>query len=231
MTTSQKGRLAEILSVVHPNVRLGESVAIGPFCEVGVPPRGFNDGELETYIGARSIVRSHSVIYAGNVIGDNFQTGHSVLIRESNTFGKGVSVGSHTVVEHHVQIGDYVRIHSQAFIPEFSLLEEGCWIGPNVVFTNAFHPLCPKAKECLKGPRIRRGAKVGANATLLPDVEIGEMALIGAASVVTTDVPAGVVVVGNPARIIKRVDELTCPYGLLEKPYEDAAYQREERNL
>jgi len=206
---------------MYPNVYLGEGSVIGPFCEIGVPPRGVGDGELETRIGDRSIIRSHTVLYAGNVIGDDFQTGHGVLIRESNTIGDHVSVGSHTVVEHHVQIADRVRIHSQAFVPEFSLLEEGCWIGPNVVFTNALHPLCPKAKECLKGPIIRRGAKIGANATLLPGVEIGEMALVGAGAVVTHDVPAGVVVVGNPARAIKRVSDLTCPYGLLERPYGD----------
>jgi len=217
-------------SLTYLNVYIGEGSVIGPFCEIGVPPRGAGDGELETRIGERSVIRSHTVIYAGNVIGDGFQAGHGVLIRESNVFGDHVSVGSHTVVEHHVQIADHVRIHSQAFIPEFSVLGEGCWIGPNVVLTNALHPLCPKAKECLKGPTIGRGAKIGANATLLPGVKIGEMALVGAGAVVTHDVPSGVVVVGNPARIIKRVSDLTCPYGLIEEPYGDAytTYQRKE---
>jgi acetyltransferase-like isoleucine patch superfamily enzyme len=217
-------------SLTYLNVHIGEGSVIGSFCEIGVPPRGAGDGELETRIGGRSIIRSHTVIYAGNVIGDGFQTGHGVLIRESNDFGDNVSVGSHTVVEHHVRIADHVRIHSQAFIPEFSVLGEGCWIGPNVVLTNAPHPLCPKAKECLKGPTIGRGAKIGANATLLPGVEIGEMALVGAGAVVTHDVPSGVVVVGNPAQIIKRVSDLTCPYGLIDKPYGDAytAFQRKE---
>jgi acetyltransferase-like isoleucine patch superfamily enzyme len=211
------------LIVVHLNVHLGEEGVIGPFCEIGVPPRGIGEGEMETHIGRRSMIRSHTIVYAGNIIGDDFQTGHGVLIRESNRIGNQVSIGSHTVVEHHVQIADGVRIHSQAFIPEFSVLEEGCWIGPNVVFTNAPHPLCPKAKECLRGPVIRPGAKIGANATLLPGVHIGEMALVGAGAVVTGDVAAGAVVTGNPARVIKQVSELTCPYELIEGPY-GAAY-------
>jgi acetyltransferase-like isoleucine patch superfamily enzyme len=216
--------------VLHPNIILGRETVFGAFCEIGVPPRGTVGGELATSIGDHSTIRSHSVIYSGNAIGHHFQTGHGVLIRESNTIGDHVSVGSHTVVEHHVQIASRVRIHSQAFIPEFSVLEEGCWIGPNVVLTNAPHPLCPRAKDCLKGPVIRRGAKIGANATLLPGIEIGEMALVGAGAVVTTDVPPGAVVVGNPARVIKHVSELTCPYELIESPYGDAyaQYQPEE---
>jgi len=218
--------------VVHLNVHLGAGTVIGPFCEIGVPPRGAGDGELETRIGRRSIIRSHAVLYADNVIGDDFQTGHGVLIRESSFIGNQVSIGSHTVIEHHVQIADRVRIHSQAFIPEFSVLEESCWVGPNVIFTNALHPLCPKVKECLRGPIIRRGAKIGANATILPAVEIGEMALVGAGAVVIRDVPAGAVVVGNPARVIKRISELTCPYELIEGPYGhiDANYLRKEEN-
>jgi len=220
------------LVVIHLNVHMGDMCTVDPFCEIGVPPRGVRDGELETHIGDQSIIRSHTVLYAGNVIGDDFQTGHGVLIRESNIIGNNVSVGSHTVIEHHIQIGNRVRIHSQAFIPEFSQLEDGCWIGPNVVFTNVLHPLCPKAKQCLRGPVVRRGAKIGANATLLPGVEVGEMALVGAGAVVTEDVPAGTVVVGNPARIVKRVDELTCPYGLLDGPYDSghAVSQGKEGN-
>ena len=207
------------LTLIYGAVTLGKNARIGAFCEIGVPPHGTQDGALNTTIGDDSVIRSHTVIYAGNQIGSNFQTGHGVLIRELNKIGRHVSVGSHTVIEHHVEISDYVRIHSQAFIPEFSILHEGCWIGPNVVFTNAPHPQCPNAKNCLRGPVIQCGAKIGANATLLPGVEIGEMALVGAGAVVSKDVPPGVVVAGNPARVIKNVNELTCPFDLFEGEY------------
>lgn len=212
-------------AVVYPNVQLADGVTVGEYAVLGTPPRGASPGEHPTIIGAGSVIRSHTVIYAGNVIGAGFQSGHSALLREFNQIGDEVSIGSHTVVEHHVEIGDRVRIHSGAFIPEYTLLEADTWVGPHVTFTNALHPLCPRAKECLRGPRVRRGAKIGANATVLPDLEVGEMALVGAAAVVTHDVPARMVVAGNPARVVRSIDLLTCPYGLMTSPY-DAASKR-----
>ncbi|HEX2986995.1 MAG TPA: DapH/DapD/GlmU-related protein [Chloroflexota bacterium] len=204
---------------IYPNVLLGENVEIGDFVIVGVPPKGKAEGELPTIIGDGAVIRSHTVIYAGNVIGNGFQSGHHTLIREENRIGNNVSVGSSSVVEHHVEIADRVRIHSQAFVPEFSVLEEGAWIGPNVVLTNAPHPLCPRAKDCLKGPTIKRGAKIGANSTIIPFIVVGEDALVGAGSVVVKDVPDRAVVAGNPARVLKSIDDLTCPVDLIDSPY------------
>lgn len=206
---------------IYPNVRLGNNVQIDDLVIIGVPPRGAQPGELETVIGDNAHIRSHTIIYAGNRIGDDFATGHGVMIRELNNVGDRVSIGSHSVVEHHVHIENNVRIHSQAFIPEYSTLMVNCWIGPNVALTNVLHPLCPKAKECIKGATVEPGAKIGANATLLPDITIGRNALIGAGSVVIDDVPAGTVAAGYPARTLKSVEQLTCPYGLIESPYED----------
>ncbi|HYS24795.1 MAG TPA: acyltransferase [Vicinamibacterales bacterium] len=195
---------------IYENVTLGEGTVVEDFSLVGVAPRGAQEGELPTTIGERAVIRSHTVIYAGNVIGRNFQTGNKVNIRESNRIGDNVSIGTLSVVEHHVDIGNNVRIHTQVFIPEFSVLEDGCWIGPNVVLTNAKYPLSPGVKDSLAGPVVRRNAKIGANATLLPGVVIGEGALVGAGAVVVRDVPAGAVVVGNPARVIRHVSDL--PY-------------------
>ncbi len=194
--------------IIYSNVCFGPNATIGDYVIIGEPPRGKKVGELETRIGARAVIRSHTVIYAGNVIGDDLQTGHGVLIREENQIGSRVSIGSHSIVEHHVKIGDEVRLHSNVFVPEFSILEDGCWLGPNVVVTNARYPLSRNAKEQLQGAHIKRGAKIGANATLLPGIVIGENALIGAGAVVVEDVPAGAVVVGNPARAVKKVDDI-----------------------
>jgi acetyltransferase-like isoleucine patch superfamily enzyme len=199
---------------LHLGVALGEGSVVEDYCIVGAPPRGVREGELPTTIGEGAVIRSHTVIYAGNVIGRNFQTGNKVNIRESNRIGNNVSIGTLSVIEHHVDIGDNVRIHTQAFIPEFSVLEEGCWIGPNVVLTNAKYPLSPGVKDSLAGPVVRKGAKIGANATLLPGVVIGENALVGAGSVVVRDVPPGTVVVGNPARVVRQIAEL--PYSTVE---------------
>lgn len=193
---------------LYANVSLGDGAIIGDFCVIGEPPRGKRDGELATVIGAGAVIRSHTVIYAGNVIGANFQTGHGALVREQNTIGDDVSIGSHSIVEHHVVIKRGARLHSNVFVPEWTLLEEECWLGPNVVVTNARYPRSRAVTEELRGAHIMRGAKIGANATLLPGVTIGANALVGAGAVVVDDVPEGAVVVGNPARVVKWVGEI-----------------------
>jgi acetyltransferase-like isoleucine patch superfamily enzyme len=197
---------------------MGRGSRIQDYAIIGISPEGSSE-KLETIIGDGAVIRSHTVIYGGNRIGEGLQTGHGVLIRESNRIGDRVSIGSGTEIAHHVKIGDGVRIHSHAFIPEFTTLEDGCWIGPNVVFTNDPHPLCPASHDCMRGATVRIGAKIGANATILPGLIVGKMALVGAGSVVTTDVPDGAVAAGVPAKVIKWIDDLRCPHGLVERPY------------
>lgn len=197
-------------AVIYPNVQMGKNVVIEDFCIIGVPPKGFKPGELETKIGDNSVIRSHTVLYAGNVIGNNFQTGNKANIRESNNIGDNVSIGTLSVVEHHVSIGDNVRIHTQVFIPEYSKLCDGCWIGPNVVLTNAKFPMSPDVKNNLVGATVSPGAIIGANVTLMPGVNIGKEAIVGAGSVVVKDVKEKDVVAGNPAKKIKTREDL--PY-------------------
>jgi acetyltransferase-like isoleucine patch superfamily enzyme len=196
---------------IFPNVIIGKNAVIEEYVIIGTPPRGRKPGELQTVIGDNAVIRSHTVIYAGNRIGNDFQTGHHVLVREENEIGNHVSIGTASVVEHHVKMGNNVRIHTQAFVPEMSILEDGAWIGPNAVITNAAYPLSPNVKNELKGAVVKKDAKIGANATLLPGITIGENALVGAGAVVTKDVPANKVVAGNPAKVINDVSNL--PYG------------------
>jgi acetyltransferase-like isoleucine patch superfamily enzyme len=196
----------------------GVALGVGCIIEAYVVLGGWSSPEAEgesLVIGDGARIRSHSVIYAGSTIGDGLQTGHGVLIREGNTIGDRVSVGSHAVVEHHVVIGHGVRLHSNVFVPEFSVIDDDAWIGPNVVFTNARYPRSAGVKESLVGPHIETRAKVGANATLLPGVRVGQDALVGAGAVVIADVRSGDVVVGNPARTVGRIDDLPAYAGLL----------------
>lgn len=199
-----------ITRIIYANVVLGANHHIGDFVIIGVTPRDSQQEQVETLIGPNAIIGSHTVIYAGNRIGANFRTGHSVVIREWNEIGDDVSIGTHSNVEHHVRIGNRVRIHSNVFVPEYSILEDEAWVGPHAVLTNALYPRSPDAKANLRGPHLMTGSKVGANATLLPGVTIGRNALVGAGSVVVRDVPDGKVVIGNPARIIRDVSELSA---------------------
>ncbi|MBX2989396.1 MAG: hypothetical protein KF802_16025 [Bdellovibrionaceae bacterium] len=188
-------------AIIHPNVRLGKNVVIEDYCIIGA---ALADGSHpETVIGDDARIRSHTVIYAGNKIGRGFQTGNKANIRENNRIGDRVSIGTLSIVEHHVTIEDGVRIHSAAFIPEHSVLKKNSWVGPHVVFTNAKVPLSPDAKNNLKGPTLEEGAIIGANSTLSPAVVIGAGTLVGSASNVTRDLPAGVVAYGHPARPAK----------------------------
>lgn len=191
-------------AVIRPNVRLGQNVTVEDFCVIGATYEGWN-GE-ETVIGDNAVIRSHTVIYAGNKIGNNFQTGNKTNIRELNKIGNDVRIGTLSVVEHHVVLEDGVHIHTQVFVPEHSVLKHSAWIGPGTVLTNARFPLHPRAKYTLRGVTIGERAKVGANCTLLPGVSIGSRSLIGAGSLVVSDIPADVIAFGQPARVSRIID-------------------------
>ena len=208
-------------SKIYPNVKIGKGAFIDDFVILGYPPRGKKPGEMELVIGDRAVIRSHSVIYAGSVIGDDFQTGHQTTVREENRIGNNVSVGTKVIVEHHISIGNNVRIQGLAGICEYSILEDDCWIGPMALFANTPHPKCPKAKECMKGPTIKRKAIIGGHATLLPGVVVGEHAFVGAGCVVRKDVPPHVVIFGNPPRVVANVFKLSCPPELIDRPYRE----------
>lgn len=195
-------------SVIHPGTEIGANADLDEFVILGRPPRSSSSGELTLVLGKNATIRSHSVIYAGSTIGDEFQCGHGVMIRECCKIGDNCSVGTGSVLEFKVTLGCGVRVHSQCFIPEYSVLEDGCWLGPNVVLTNARYPQAQRTKELLSGVRIGYKAKIGANSTILPGIVVGAHALVGAGSVVTKNVEDGAIVIGNPAVMIGNIDAL-----------------------
>lgn len=204
---------------IYDNVTVGDgSIIYGPVV-LGQPPRDKGEGELELIIGEKSIIRPFTTIYAGNRIGDYFQSGQGASIRENNIIGLNVSVGTNAVLEFENKIGNNSRIHSGCFL-EMVTLGEYVFVGPNTVFTDDPHPMnCPKYKECGGGAVVGDLAKIGANCTFLPAVKIGREALIGAGSVIVGDIPEGMVAAGNPAKVIKPVSELKCRIDAYERPY------------
>jgi len=116
------------------------------WCIIDNPPMGNDRSKVSTVIGDGAVIRSHTVIYSGNHIGKNFRTVNKANIRENNTIGNDVSIGTNAVVEHHVTLQNGVRLHSQSYVPEYCKLEEGAWLGPNAVLTNTRYPLSQKDK-------------------------------------------------------------------------------------
>jgi acetyltransferase-like isoleucine patch superfamily enzyme len=137
--------------------------------------------------------------------------GDQSCVRERVTVGDDVVIGRGSLVENDTTIGALTKIQADAYITAYSTLEDNVFIAPCVVTTNDnFMGRTEKRHELVKGPTIRRGARIGGGAILCPGIEVGEEAFVGAGAVVTKDVPARKLVVGNPARVLRDVpaDEL-----------------------
>jgi acetyltransferase-like isoleucine patch superfamily enzyme len=186
--------------IEYGNNSIGPGSRIFDNVIVGFPSRDrINAHSFEgATIGARALIRSGTIIYSDVQIGDDFSTGHNVLIRENTVIGKRVSLGTATVIEGHTIIGDDVNIQSMVYVPMHTLIGDGVFIGPNAVLTNDRYP--PHGGEDLKGPIIEDAASVGANATILPGVVVGTGALVAAGAIVTKDVPPHMLAIGSPAR-------------------------------
>lgn len=162
-------------------------------------------------IGANAAIRANTIIYTNTVIGDHLETGHNVVIREENIIGSHLAIWNNSCIDYGCEIGNGVKIHNNVYIAQHTTIEDDVFLAPGVMIANDPHPLCTL---CMKGPTLKKGARIGVNVTILPHVVIGEGALIGAGSVVTHDVPPHTLAYGNPARATKHVDELTCPFDL-----------------
>lgn len=184
-----------------------------PACDPGViigyrPER--NVADMSLTIGKNARLRTGAIIYGGTRIGDDFETGHNVIIREENTLGNDVTVWANSVIDYGCTVGDHVSIHCNCYIPQFTVIEDDVFIAPGCTFANDRYPGCPQSKAEMRGPILRRGCRIGVNVTTVPEVEIGEGALIGTGSVVTRDIPPHSVAVGNPAQVIKATRDLIC---------------------
>ena len=211
--------MAEIhdTAVVHPGTVLGEGVKVLEHAVVGkqptLSPRSTAKREPlpPTRIGDGTVISTGAVVFAGTTVGARVILGDQSCVRERVTIGDDVVVGRGSLVENDTTIGAMTKIQADAYITAYSTLEDHVFIAPCVVTTNDdFMGRTERRHELVAGPTIRRGARIGGGAVLCPGVEIGEEAFVGAGSVVTKDVPARMLVYGNPARVVREVppDEL-----------------------
>jgi acetyltransferase-like isoleucine patch superfamily enzyme len=204
-------------AVVHPGTVLGEGVKVMEYAVVGKQPAlsprstAKRDPLPPTVIGNGTIVSTAAVVFAGSTIGARVILGDQSCVRERVTIGDDVVLGRGSLIENDTTVGALTKIQADAYITAYSTLEESVFIAPCVVTTNDnYMGRTEKRHALVKGPTIRRGARIGGAAILCPGVEIGAEAFVGAGAVVTKDVPGGVVVVGSPARVLRDVpaDEL-----------------------
>jgi len=185
-------------------VKLGKNCIIDEKSILGyVPSRKITD--LTLTVGDNSVIRSGTIIYLGSKIGRGLETGHNVIIREENMIGENVKVWSNTVIDYKCKIGNNVKIHVNCYIAQLTAIEDDVFIAPGVMIANEKYPTGIFSERRIRGPIIKRKAKIGINATILPGIVIGENALIGAGSVVTKDIPSNSIAYGVPARVIKSV--------------------------
>ena len=199
-------------AVVYPGTVIGEGCKILDCAVVGKQPalssRSTAKREVlaPAELGPGTIVSTGAIVFAGTNIGARVIVGDQACVRERVTVGDDVVIGRGSLIENDTTIGELTKIQADAYITAYSTLEDNVFIAPCVVTTNDnFMGRTERRHELVAGPTIRRGARVGGGAILCPGVEIGEEAFVGAGAVVIKDVPPRVVVVGNPARVLRDV--------------------------
>lgn len=198
----------DIGCIIRDNVTIKSGTTIGARCIPGEYLQDFYKDRINSNhtltIGADSIIRSETIIYGGCEIGDHFQTGHRVTIRENSVIGNHVRIGTLSDIQGFCKIGNYVNMHSNVHVSQASIVHDSVWLFPYVVLTNDPQP----PSMVTSGVEIGEYAVISTNSIVLPGVHIGKDALVGAGAVVTKDVPELVVAFGNPARVHGRVTQI-----------------------
>lgn len=195
-------------TIIRRGVNLGKNSFIGANCVIGEYWMDFcKDRQIHVHplkIGKDALIRSGSIIYAGSEIGEGFQTGHQVTIREKSKIGNHVSVGTLSDIQGNCMIGNYVRLHSNVHIGQLSQIDDFVWIFPYVVLTN--DPTPPS--DNFVGVHVKSFAIIATGALIMPGIEIEQDSLVAAGTIVTKDVEEYSVVAGNPGKVISDVRKI-----------------------
>ncbi len=170
---------------------------LGENCDIQPDVRLVDGDGPPPVVGREATIRSGAVIYPAVRIGERFQTGHNVLVREQTTIGDDVTVGTNTVIDGRTTVGDNVSMQTGVYVPSETTICDNVFLGPHAVLTNDPYPIRQDVE--LIGPILEDDVSVGANATILPGVAVGKGSFVAAGAVVTEDVPPNTLAVGTPA--------------------------------
>jgi acetyltransferase-like isoleucine patch superfamily enzyme len=193
-------------TVLGAGVRVLENAVVGKQPSLGPKSTAKRDPLPPARIGDGTVISTGAIVFAGSTVGANCIVGDQSCIRERVELADDCILGRGSLIENDTTVGTGTRIQAEAYITAYSTLEEDVFIAPCVVTTNDnFMGRTEERKSLLKGPTIRRSARIGGGAILCPGIEIGEEAFVGAGAVVTKNVPPGKLVVGSPARVLRDV--------------------------
>jgi acetyltransferase-like isoleucine patch superfamily enzyme len=195
-------------TILGDGVRVLENAVVGKQPSLGASSTAKREPLPPARIGDGTVISTGAIVFAGSTVGARCIVGDQSCIRERVELADNCILGRGSLIENDTTVGAGTRIQAEAYITAYSTLEEDVFIAPCVVTTNDnFMGRTERRKELMKGPTIRRGARVGGGAIICPGVEIGAEAFVGAGAVVTKDVPPRKLVVGNPARVLRDVAE------------------------
>lgn len=221
---------------IFENVEIADNSVIGHDCIIGEPAHDYygNDNYQNptTKIGENALIRSHSIIYSGCDISNNFSTGHRVTIRENTTIGKHCSIGTLSDLQGDIEIGNYCRLHSNVHLAQGSKLGDYVFLYPYTVMTN--DPFPPS--EQIKGATVGDFSQIAVHAVILPGIKIGKHCLIGANSLVSKNLPDYSMASGSPAKVERDVRDIRAlgighpypwPYRFKRgMPWEDLGFEK-----
>lgn len=192
-------------TTIYDNVVIGDGTTIANDCVIGEPLTDYYTDRLyknpRTTIGPNSLIRSHTILYAGSSFGEGFQTGHRVTIREKTKIGRHCSIGTLSDIQGYMTMGDYCRVHSNAHICQATRIGSNVYIYPYVVFTN---DPTPPSNICI-GTTVKDYAVISTGSIIMPGLRIGTNALIAAGAVVTKNVDDFALVLGVPGKTVSDV--------------------------
>jgi acetyltransferase-like isoleucine patch superfamily enzyme len=196
--------------VIHDDTTVGKNVVVGDNTVIGKTPMRASISTLKekelppAVISDNCMIGTSVAVYRGSKIGEGVMIADLASVREDVEIGRFTIVGRGVAIENDTRIGNYVKLETNAYITAHTIIEDRCFIAPMVTTSNDnFLGRTEERFKYTKGPHIRKGARVGANATLLPGITLGEDAVVGAGSVVTKDVPPRKMVAGVPAGIVR----------------------------